>query len=125
MNKQRVVERLIEYLTEELLVEQAEARQSELRAQLQMYRFLPKRIYSHDDLVVPSVLVTLKTGSVEAYYFVVPQGGGLITDVDGKPLQVITPHSPLGEKLLGKKVGDAFEVELRNGVRHYEVTSIS
>ena len=119
-----MITRMIEYLTEELSSATSDERQSELRAQLQMYRFLPKRTYSNEDLVVPSALVTLKTGAVEAYYFVVPQGGGLITEVDGKPLQVITPNSPLGEKLLGKKVGDAFQVEVRNGVRQYEVTSL-
>ena len=125
MDKQRVVERLVEYLTEELALETSEDRKREIRSQILMYRFLPKREYSKDDVVVPSALVSLKTGSVEAFYFVVPQGGGLVTEVDGKPLQVITPHSPLGEKLLGKKMGDAVRVELRNGTREYQILTIS
>jgi len=125
VDKQRVVERLVEYLTEELALETSEDRKREIRSQILMYRFLPKREYSKDDVVVPSALVSLKTGSVEAFYFVVPQGGGLVTEVDGKPLQVITPHSPLGEKLLGKKMGDAVRVELRNGTREYQILTIS
>ncbi|MEK6580119.1 MAG: GreA/GreB family elongation factor, partial [Bdellovibrionota bacterium] len=59
-----------------------------------------------------------------AFYFVVPQGGGLITRVDGKAVQIITPLSPIGEALMGKRVGDLMDVETRSGDRQYKVISI-
>jgi transcription elongation GreA/GreB family factor len=67
----------------------------------------------------------LELGTVRALYFLVPQGGGLVTSVDGRPVQVITPQSPLGERMLGKKVGDSFTVETASGgQRTYRVVSI-
>jgi transcription elongation GreA/GreB family factor len=47
-----------------------------------------------------------------------------VTQIDGRPVQVITPSSPLGEALLGKKAGEIFRVELRGGAREYQVISI-
>ena len=89
-----------------------------------MYRFLPVRNYTAEDVIVPSALVELKLGSASAYYYVAPQGGGLVTRVDGKAVQAITPNSPLGEALLGKKVGDTLEVQTRSGTREYLVVSV-
>lgn len=123
VDKKRVIQHLTEYLTEEL-AEKPPAEKGEIESLLMMYRFLPSRAYGKDDVIVPSALVTLKTGESVAYYFIVPRGGGLVTQVEGKPLQVITPNSPLGEAMLGKKQGDRFSVEIRGAQREYEIVSV-
>lgn len=140
MNKKQVIERIQEYLTgelQDLAQASAEAGDNQIDAQkdiaarrfelerLQtLYRFMPVRDYTKDDVVVPSALVSLEFDGREAFYFLAPQGGGLITQIDGKPLQVITPNSPLGEALLGKRLGDAVEVGIRGTVRRYRITSL-
>lgn len=125
MEKTLVIERLIAHLNDEMREVVDAARRKELESQLLMYRFIPRRTYTSTDEIIPSSLVRLKTGSVEVYCFLVPQGGGLILEVNGFPVQVLTPHSPLGEELLGKKVGDRIQVRLKVGFREYEILANS
>jgi transcription elongation GreA/GreB family factor len=99
-------------------------RAADIQSLLTMYRFLPLREYTAEDVVCPAALVELELNGSKAFYFVAPQGGGLITNVDGKPVQVITPQSPIGEAILGRKVGDTFEVETRTQTREYKILSI-
>ena len=81
--------------------------------------------YRETDLVAPGALVELDCGGTRAFYFLVPQGGGLIARVNGCPVQVVTPQSPIGEALLGRKAGDCLEVETRSGTRAYKILAIS
>jgi transcription elongation GreA/GreB family factor len=99
-------------------------RVEEIRKQLTVFRFLPVRDYGPNDAVCPAALVELDHKGTRAFYFIVPQGGGLVTEVDGKPVQIITPMSPIGDALMGRHVGDVIEVEMRNGTREYKVISI-
>lgn len=99
-------------------------RAEEIRQLLLMYKFLPLRDLTADDVACPAALVELEHNKTRAFYFIAPKGGGLVTRVDGNPVQVITPVSPMGEALLGKRVGDLVEVEMRNQVREYRVISI-
>lgn len=99
-------------------------RAEELRSQLLMYKFLPAREFGAADVACPSALVELEINNTRAWYFIAPQGGGLITRVNDKPVQVITPASPMGEALMGKRQGEIVEVESRDKVREYKVISI-
>lgn len=130
MKKHQVIEQLQAYLVEELRTvaagasEQERARAGEIQRLLTMYRFLPVRELNDQDVICPASLVELELNGIRAFYFIVPQGGGLITQVDGQPLQVITPQSPLGEALLGKRVGEIIQVPIANKVREYRVISL-
>lgn len=121
--KHKLIAEIQNYLTEELK-DADEDRTREIQAQLLMYRFLPIREYGPEDVIIPSTLVELELESTQALYFVTPRGGGLITNIDGRPVQVITPNSPLGEALMGKKIGDEVKVETRGTTRTYKVISI-
>ena len=118
-----MIDTIVEYLNEELATADS-ARQAEIERLLTVYRFLPRRPYGREDVIIPSALVELQLGETHAFYFIAPQGGGLITNVGGRPVQVITPQSPLGEVLLGKKVGDEVKVEIRVNTREYRVISL-
>ena len=123
MDKERVIETIQEYL-DQLLPAADEEGAAEIARLKVMYRFLPKRKYGPDDMIVPAALVELSLHDHVTFCFVAPQGGGLVTRVGGQPVQVVTPQSPLGEALLGKKVGDVVKVELRGGMREYRVLSV-
>lgn len=125
MQKSRVIDHLIETLTEERDAEGDPARKGELERQLQIFRFLPRREYdAKADVVIPSTLVELRHRERVSFCYLVPQGGGWITQIDGVPLQVLTPQSPLGVALLGKKAGDRVSVEVRGETREYEIVSL-
>jgi transcription elongation GreA/GreB family factor len=138
-NKRKVVEEIQNHLAEELAgllpaaeaaekanrelpVDQAE-RVRAIQQQLTMYRFLPMREFNSEDVVCPSSLVELEISGRRAFYFLVPSGGGLVMKIEGNPVQVITPNSPLGEALLGRKVGDQVQVQAAGSARAYRIVS--
>jgi transcription elongation GreA/GreB family factor len=48
------------------------------------------------------------------HYFIGPAAGGMEIRHEGREVVVITPSSPMGQKLVGKRVGDV--VAIRTGV---------
>jgi Transcription elongation factor, GreA/GreB, C-term len=86
--------------------------------------FLPSRQYGPEDVIVPSVLVEIELADRALWVLMVPNHGGLISHFGGKPVQVLTPQSPLGEALLGKKIGDRVSVALSSGERSYLIRRI-
>lgn len=123
IEKKKVIAHLISFLEEELLGTEVPEQKAEIESLLTMYRFLPSRPYGGDEPIVPTSLVRLKIGAATTYSFIVPRGGGFVTTVDGVPLQVLTPHSPLGEALLGRKSGDTVSVEVRGQNREYLIVA--
>ena len=101
------------------------ARAEELRQQLVMYRFLPIREYRNkEDVVCAGSMVELEHQGIHAYYLIVPSGGGLVMRVEGCPVQVITPNSPLGKVLMGHKAGDSVSVWAGGKDRVYRVMGL-
>ncbi len=140
MNKPELLKQIQSHLAEELSnllpeVERAHAqgsqvasktadRVNEIQQQLTQYRFLPTREFKENDVVCAGCLVELELQGRKAYYYLVPAGGGLILAMDGKPVQVITPQSPLGEAILGRRLGDLVQVSIRDQIRQYKITAL-
>lgn len=55
--------------------------------------------------------------------FLAPAGGG--TYLAGRTVQVVTPRSPLGQALLGKRTGDEVEVSLAGKTRTLEIVDVA
>jgi len=126
MKKKQVIEEIETYLRDTLSATPSDSRQEaeEIEKLLTMYRFLPVREFTDTDMICPSTLVELEFNGSRAFYFIVPRGGGLVTRIDGQPVQVITPQSPIGEALLGRRVGDVVRVSVRESFREYRILSI-
>jgi transcription elongation GreA/GreB family factor len=69
-------------------------------------------------------LVEVEDGECGKTLFVAPAGAGEeLTGPGGDGLlQVVTPASPLGRGLLGKKVGDVVEVMVKGELAEWEIT---
>lgn len=68
-------------------------------------------------------LLTLEDEDGEpVHYFVAPEGGG--TKLKGG-VHVVTPASPLGEALIGKKAGDDVELKLAGMSRQWSVVEVA
>jgi len=100
------------------------ARADEIKRQILIFKYLPIREVSQSDVIEPGIVAELEHNGRNAYYFLVPQGGGLVLKIDDKPVQVITPQSPLGDALLGRKVDDIIEVEAGKQIREYLVVAL-
>jgi transcription elongation GreA/GreB family factor len=79
---------------------------AELEAAIAEYQKLGARKFAEGDGIAVGALVELEHGGENSVYFVGPRAGGTEVLHDRKEILVITPQSPLGEQLLGKKSGD-------------------
>jgi transcription elongation GreA/GreB family factor len=68
-------------------------------------------------------LVTVEDDGVESVLFLAPAGGGVSLD-EGR-VQVVTPRSPLGNTLLGKREGDDADVTVAGKTRTLSVVRVA
>ncbi|MDR3580773.1 MAG: GreA/GreB family elongation factor [Oryzomonas sp.] len=89
-------------------------RAQEIRVALENYRTLSLHAFDDDTPIRLTALVTLENdeGGVRRF-FLGPQGGGMKIADNTMEIVVITPGSPLGRALLGRRTGD--EVQVRAG----------
>lgn len=81
-------------------------RVAELQEAVTQYQILAHQVTPCSTVCV-GALVTLNE---EFVYFFGPLAGGTEVIVNGVEVMVITPSAPLGQKLIGKKVGDSVEL---------------
>jgi transcription elongation GreA/GreB family factor len=79
---------------------------AELEAAIAEYQKLGVQKFTDGDAIAVGALVELEHGGENSIYFVGPRAGGTEVIHDRKEILVITPQSPLGEQLMGKKSGD-------------------
>ena len=56
--------------------------------------------------------------------FIGPRAGGLELEIEGRTILVVTPQSPLGRQLLGKKVGEMVSVPGRGSLAKQLIVSV-
>lgn len=92
-------------------------RVAELEAAAADVAAMKLRTFSAGDAIAMSAIVVVEEDGARQKYFVAPGGGG--TTIGG--VQVVTPASPVGQALLGKRVDDL--VEFRG--RELEIVSVA
>ena len=83
---------------------------------------LKLRVFTAHDPAAISAVVTVDEDGGEHRFFLVPHGGGSVL-VGG--IQVVTPSSPLGRALLGRRIDDEIEVKLPGKTRALVITAIA
>ncbi|PTX90937.1 GreA/GreB family elongation factor [Opitutus sp. ER46] len=78
----------------------------EISDNIAQYASLPVPAFAPDAAIALGAVVGLANGRATQWYFVGPRAGGIELSVDGRDVLVITPQSPLGRDLVGKRVGD-------------------
>ena len=76
---------------------------AELKAAIVEFEKLGVKIFSATDAIGIGALVELEQLGETSFYFLGPRAGGTEIVHDKKEILVITPQSPLGEQLMGKK----------------------
>ncbi len=96
----------------------------EAKAAITAFEQLAIRKFDASDPIELGALVELEHKGERLLYFVGPKAGGTEVVQDGREILVITPQSPLGAQLQGKKQGDRLQLTLA-GVRDaYRVVSV-
>jgi transcription elongation GreA/GreB family factor len=99
-------------------------RAAEVEASLNTYRFLELKEFNSKSPIEATALVELDLDGKNLHVFLIPVRGGLTIQFESLNIQVITPKSPLGEALLGLKVGDVAVVEKGDVPLEYEILSV-
>jgi len=97
-------------------------RVAELEAAVADTTKLKLRTFGERDPVAITAVVSVDEDGAEHRFFLVPHGGGNLLAGD---IQVVTPTSPLGRALLGKKVDDELEVVLPGKTRSFAISAIA
>lgn len=101
-------------------------RAREIRLALEGYRSLQLQDFVSGAAIRLTALVTLEADDGEVKrIFLGPEAGGLKVGESGTEVVVITPHSPLGRKLLGRSVDDEIFVHSQSVTRSYTITGVS
>ena len=97
-----------------------QARQArEIMDSIKLYQSFALRDFAPGDPIDLSAVVKLKTQDATALYFIGPKNGGLEVDCNNEEITVVTPHSPLGRNLIGKKSGTSWtEKSGSSSVKH-------
>jgi transcription elongation GreA/GreB family factor len=98
---------------------------AELMQAIEAFEALPPRTFSADDGIDVGALVELETNGARTFYFIGPRAGGTEVQHETKEVIVLTPQSPLGQQLAGKKQGDTLQIELAGTRSTYHVLSVS
>ena len=72
----------------------------------------------------PGALVALTVGGKLARYFLADAAGGTKVEVEGNEIVVLTPESPLGSMIIGRRAGESFERTVRGEPVEYEIRSV-
>lgn len=67
---------------------------------------LPLPDYDADSEIDLGALIELEFPDEKAWFFLGPAGGGIEVQCDGSSVTLITPESPLGSQVSGRKQGD-------------------
>jgi hypothetical protein len=77
-----------------------------------------------DISVIGSVVTIKKSNNLLENYFIVPGGSGIKVDYNGKKIVCITPASPLGKAIIGKKKGQSFAYSIGGMSQNIEMIEI-
>ncbi len=100
-------------------------RAQEIKQALDEYRRLELQNFTDESPIRLTALVVYEDeDGKQRRVFLGPGAGGLRLQFGADEVMLITPESPIGEQLIGRQVGDVFELE---GVvtREYEVLDVS
>ena len=85
---------------------------AELEQAIAEFQALSLRDFAPGDSIDVGAYVELNGKQEKSFYFIGPRAGGTEIVHDGKEILVITPHSPLGQQLVGKKKGDRIKLDI-------------
>ncbi len=98
---------------------------AEMEAAIREFEAMDARPFAKGDPIDVGALVELEAGKERSLYFVGPRAGGTELEFKGREVLVITPQSPLGSQLTGKKQGERLQLTIAGTRSQYKVLTVS
>lgn len=100
-------------------------RAGEIDEVISMFKNLNLRNFAADSEIDSTALVEVEAEDhKKSLFLLVPLGGGFNLRFEGHNIQLITPHSLLGEALVGLKAGDVAEIEINGRLKEFEILQV-
>jgi transcription elongation GreA/GreB family factor len=97
----------------------------EIGQSIDLYATVPLPDFASDDAVALGAVVELEGGNgTSAWFFIGPRAGGLELETEGRHLLVLTPQSPLGRQLIGKRAGEVVQSAGRGAPATQRILSV-
>jgi hypothetical protein len=96
----------------------------EILDSIEAYHALAPRDFGPGEPIELTALVDLDADGTPSDYFIGPRSGGLEITYRRKEIMVITPQSPLGQNLMGKKAGQRWTTKLGGSIVNYHIVSV-
>jgi transcription elongation GreA/GreB family factor len=100
-------------------------RAQEIRKSIDIYKKLEIHEAVDDTIRLVSLVTLEETDGSRKILFIGPLEGGLKIEQEGKEIVVITPGSPMGRELLGKRAGDPVRIKAGESPTEYEIVEVS
>jgi len=97
---------------------------AEIEAAIAEFEKLPAKKFGTGDPIDLGALVELEVDGENLFYFIGPRAGGTEVLHDKKEILVITPQSPLGQQLIGKKQGERPQLTLGGARRPSRIAAV-
>jgi transcription elongation GreA/GreB family factor len=102
-----------------------QARQArEILDSIKVYETLVTRDFAAGEPIELTALVELDADGSRSTYFIGPKNGGLEIKCRRKEIMLITPQSPLGQNLVGRKAGQRWAAKLGGSTVKYHIVSV-
>jgi hypothetical protein len=85
---------------------------------------LPVREFGVADEIDVGALVQLKAKSASNFYFIASRGGGTEVMHGKDEVVVITPSSPLGQQIVGRKQGDKVKLQIAGASTEFKIAAV-
>jgi transcription elongation GreA/GreB family factor len=102
-----------------------QARQAkEIMDSMTVYEAMAVKRFAPEEPIDLTALVELDADGTRSIFFIGPKHGGLEIKLGRKEVTVITPQSPLGQNLMGKKAGQRWTTKLGGSTVKYHIVSV-
>jgi transcription elongation GreA/GreB family factor len=98
---------------------------AELETSIEAFAKLAARAFGEEEPIDVGALVELEHRGERTFYFIGPCAGGTEVEHEKREVLVITPQSPLGAQLQGKKQGERLQLNLGGARNHYRVAAVA
>ena len=103
-----------------------QARQAkEILDSIEIYEKLTTRNFAPEEPIDLTALVELTMDGARSRFFIGPRNGGLEIEHRREEVTVITPQSPLGQTLMGRKAGQHWTAKLGGSVVKYQIVAVA
>jgi len=97
----------------------------EIMESIEAYQALATKDFGPSSPIELTALVELEADGAPSTYLIGPRSGGLQITLRSKEIMLITPQSPLGQNLMGKKAGQRWTARLGGSIVKYQIVSVS